>query len=358
MNPKFEISKSKVLEQYEKVKVLCDTVSYSSKTNSVVTGILEKEKDCMFSIHIENELKNVKDLSRVLFFAQAWREEKIRDLIVQGINWFVVDNKNDLEILENFLEKNDPLAPEGVPRDISGEMSTKGINVLLRMKLQENTIKTEKYFVFGMGSDFVNKKLKELRENSKIGKLGVHFHRKTQNMAEWNLKYEFEDMISEENLKLIDVLNIGGGLPSEYANTNMNVLDSIYEKIKELRNFLKENKIDLMIEPGRFIAAGSGKLITKIIGIYENNIIVNASVYNSDMDALIVPVKLLVDGENKKGTAYVIKGITPCSLDLFRYKVYLENPKVGDELVFLNAGAYNFGSDFCDLGKVESEIIE
>lgn len=112
-----------------------------------------------------------------------------------------------------------------------------------------------------------------------------------------------------------------------------------------------------MIEPGRFIAAPAGKLITKIVNIYENNIVVNASVYNSDMDALIVPVKLLVENEGK-GNAYVIKGITPCSLDLFRYKVYLENPCVGDELVFLNAGAYNFASDFCDLGKVESEVVE
>ncbi len=341
MKPKFQISKSKVLEQYEKVKSLCDVVSYSSKTNPVVTGILEEKTDCRFSIHIENELKNVLDVSRVLFFAQAWDEVKIRDLIVRGINWFVVDNKNDLQILENFLEKNDFRA-----------------NVLLRMKLKENTIRTEKYFVFGMNSDFVNKKLKELRGNSKIGKLGVHFHRKTQNMAEWNLKYEFEDMIDVDNLKLIDVLNIGGGLPSEYANTNVNVFESIYEKIRELRNFLREKEIDLMIEPGRFIAAPAGKLITKIIGIYENNIIVNASVYNSDMDALIVPVKLLVENELKKGSSYVIKGVTPCSLDLFRYKVYLENPKVGDELVFLNAGAYNFGSDFCDLEKIGVEIVE
>jgi ornithine decarboxylase len=97
---------------------------------------------------------------------------------------------------------------------------------------------------------------------------------------------------------------------------------------------------------------------TKIIGIYENNIIVDASVYNSDLDALIVPVKLKVEGELEKGTPYVIKGVTPCSLDLFRYRVYLENPKVGDELTFLNAGAYNFTTDFCNLEKLENEILK
>ncbi len=64
-----------------------------------------------------------------------------------------------------------------------------------------------------------------------------------------------------------------------------------------------------------------------------------------------------MENELQKGKSYVIKGITPCSLDIFRYKVYLKDPKIGDELVFLNAGAYNFSSDFCDLEKIESKII-
>jgi len=103
------------------------------------------------------------------------------------------------------------------------------------------------------------------------------------------------------------------------------------------------------------------KLRTKIIGVYDNTIVVNASVYNSDLDALVVPVKLKVEGELDKGQgkSYVVKGVTPCSLDLFRYRVYLPEDKVkeGEELVFLNAGAYNFGSEFCDLEKLETEVV-
>ena len=69
----------------------------------------------------------------------------------------------------------------------------------------------------------------------------------------------------------------------------------------------------------------------------------------------------MVEGEigKEKGQPFVIKGISPCSMDLFRYRVYLgAEPKVGDELVFLNAGAYNFSTDFCDLDKIETEIVE
>jgi len=342
-NAKFILSKSKVLEQYNKIKEIADIVSYSSKTNPLVTGILEKETDSMFSIHMINELKHVKDKSRILFLAQGWSQESIKNLTNQGINHFVVDNEPDLDILVDFLKNNE-----------------NKINLFLRVKLKENTLRTERYFVFGMASDVINKRIKELTNNKKILNLGVHFHRKTQNMSEWNLKYEISNILDKDSLKLINILNIGGGLPSEYANTNVDVIKIAFEKIKELKEWLKNYNIKIMLEPGRFISAPACKLETYIKAIHENTIIVNASVYNSDLDALIVPVKLLVKGELEKGDGdpYIIKGTTPCSMDLFRYKVYLKNPKVGDKIIFLNAGAYNFKSDFCDLNELETIIID
>ncbi len=340
---RFTISKSKVLEQYRIVEELADVVSYSSKTNPTVTPILEENTDCFFSIHLKNELKNIKDFSRVLFLAQGWKKEDILLLIENNITNFVVDNELDIDTLISTIKGTDV-----------------NISLQLRVKLKENSIRTERYFVFGMNSDIVNKRIIELKGNPNIGSLGVHFHRKTQNMSEWDLTYEIENMLGEEVLKIIDVINIGGGLPSTYANTNVKVFNSIKERILELKRYLSDKGIRLMIEPGRFIAAPAGKLHSKIISIYDNTIIVDASVYNSDMDALIVPVKLLIEGELEKGRGrpFVIKGITPCSLDLFRYRVYLDNPRIGEELVFINAGAYNFTTDFCDLEKIPTEIVE
>ncbi len=361
INPKFILSKKKALEQYNKVRNSADIVSYSSKTNPFITPILEKETDAMFSVHIKNELKHIENKSKVIFLAQALTQESISELITQGIRWFVIDNESDLDEIIKYLETD------------NDKNNNVQINLMLRLKLKENTLKTERYFVFGMNSEIINKKIKELKEapklSEKIAQLGIHFHRKSQNMAEWNLIYEISNSIDEDVLKIIDIICIGGGIPSEYANTNVDVIESVFNKISEFRKWLKKSEIKLMIEPGRFIAAPSIKLETTIIGMHENNIIVNASVYNSDMDALIVPVKLLVEGEfgkdntkNKEGKEnikpYVIKGITPCSMDLFRYKVYLNTPKIGDKLTFLNAGAYNFTTEFCELNKIETEIID
>jgi len=341
MKANFTLSKQVVLQKYKEVSKLADIVSYSSKTNPLVTPILEENTNCLFSVHMVNELKHIKDKSRILFLAQGWTANQIQDLIGQGIKRFALDNESDLNILKKYLDFHDDK-----------------IELLLRVKLKEHSLRTERYFVFGMPTKVVEQNIKQLKDHKNITKLGIHFHRKTQNMAEWNLKYELENMFSEETLKSINVLNIGGGLPSRYANTNVDVMQSIERKLKELKEWLNNNNTQLLIEPGRFIAAPAGKLITEITGIHDNNIIVNASVYNSDMDAVIVPVKLLIENELEKdqGTPYVVKGCTPCSVDLFRYRVYLKEPKVGDQLVFINAGAYNFSSDFCDLETLETEI--
>lgn len=345
----FTLSKKTILNQYKKVKNIADIVSYSSKTNPLVTPILEENTDCLFSIHLLNELKNVRDKSRIFFLAQGLDDELLDNILNQGVRRLVVDNIQDLDFLIDYLETKDFV-----------------IKLFLRMKLKENTLRTEQHFVFGISSSVVNEKIKLLAKNKKISSLGIHMHRKTQNMAEWNYEYELERLIDSDVWEIIDEINIGGGLPSVYANTNAKVVNSIFLKLEKLRNFISEKKVKLMIEPGRFIAAPSGSLHTTIKLVYDNNIIVNASVYNTDMDALIVPVKLLVEKEFNKEDAkanpeikpYVIKGKTPCSMDLFRYRVYLKNPKQGDELIFINAGAYNFSTEFCDLETLPTRIIE
>ncbi|WP_258082613.1 MULTISPECIES: type III PLP-dependent enzyme domain-containing protein [Methanohalophilus] len=257
---------------------------------------------------------------------------------------FILDNEHDLDVLLATLKN-----------------TNRKVNLMLRLKLRENSIRTERYFVFGMPSATINRRIGELMDNPNIGKLGIHFHRKTQNVSEWKLQRDIEDVISPETLDAIDILNIGGGLPSVYANSNVDVIGGIFKRITDFRKWLHDRDISLMIEPGRYIAAPAGKLETRVMAVYEDNVIVNASVYNSDMDAILVPVKLRVENEvsSNEGEAYVIKGCTPCSMDLFRYRVYLEKrPQIGDPITFINAGAYNFRSDFCDLEEITTELTD
>ncbi len=343
----FILSKSRVLEQYNQVKSISDRVSYSSKTNPEVSKVLEEETDCLFSVHSERELKNLSDYGRVIYLAQGWSEEVVERLLKKGIKRFVVDNKPDLEVFKRVLREEQ--------KEVSEE-----ITLGLRLKLKEHSLETERYFVFGFSSEDLNREVSELNREFENLRVGVHFHRKTQNLSEWSLKREVDRAVSKETLEVIEFINTGGGLPAEYANTNKKVIDNVVDRIEKFKEWVHKEELDMIIEPGRFIAAPSVKLKTEILRIYNNNVIVDASVYNSDMDALIVPVKLLVEGEvgKEEGEPYVVKGKTPCSRDLFRYRVYLKDPEEGDELVFLNAGAYNFCTDFCSLEKIPTKVVE
>lgn len=343
MKPRFLISKSQVLGQYNILKNLTGNVSYSVKTNPAIVKILEEDTDSWFTIHSTRYLDTVNDKSKVWFVGQAWNNSDLEFLFLKGLRSFIVDNENDLKTLLEYLDKRDAK-----------------INLLLRMKMKEYTIKTERHFVFGMYSSQINEWIPKLRKNPKIKKLGIHFHRKTQNTSEWSLKEELGEVLSDETLKSIDIMNIGGGLPVSYKNYTVENMPYVFDKIKELREWVnKDYNIQIVIEPGRFIAAPSIKLETEIIAIYENNVIINCSVYNSAMDTFVAHVRLLVEGELEEGNGerFTIKGFTPDSMDVFRYRVYLNNPKVGDKIIFLNAGAYTYSTDFLSLEKPETVII-
>ncbi len=341
---RFLISRKKTIEQYNKLKSIADEVSYSVKTNVEIAKILEENTDSKFSVHFVNLLKKINDKSRATFLAQGWDESLIRTLASMGVKSFVVDNEEDLRTILNFIEEN----------------NTK-INLMLRMRLKEHSIHTGKHYVFGMYSDEINKWIPKLRANKNINKLGIHFHRKTQNTNEWSLVDEISESLSEETMNSLDMINIGGGIPVRYKNYSLNLVNSIFKRIKEFRNFLHERSIKMIIEPGRFIAAPPVILETKIKQVIGKTIIVDCSIFNAAMDTFIADTRLLVEGELEDGSfenMYLIKGCTPDSRDILRYKVYLKNPKKGDFIRFINAGAYNFSTDFCLLEKPENKIID
>lgn len=338
---KFVLSKSALLTQFKDLEAKSDQVSYSAKTNYEVTKILEGSTSSFFSVHSLESLKHFQNKKRIWFLAQAWNFEELSQLFNQDVENFIVDNKADLEVLRDYCT-----------------MNSKKINLLLRMRLKEHSVSTGKHFVFGFYANQVNSLIPELKKESFINKLGVHFHRKTQNVSEWSLKDELEQVLDKSTFDQIDFVNMGGGIPVQYKNFNAKVLNNIFSEIKLLKDWLNEKNISLIIESGRFISAPAIKLVATIKNVYDSNIIINCSVYNSAMDTFISNIRLEVENELESGASYTLKGQTPCSMDIFRYKVCLDNPKIGDKLTFLNAGAYNFSSDFCSLNKLKTEIVE
>lgn len=338
----FILSKKNAIAQVKLLEDLGLKISYSYKTNRQVGDILQKEKPHIeFSLHAPEEIEMIKDKSKISFFTQAESEEELEDLIKIGVKNFVIDNDIDLKRILNTIKK----------------INTK-IDLSLRMKFQEHRIGTGKYFVYGIDSKKINKIVDEVKDNPLIDKLGIHIHRKSQNTSEWEIEEEVEDSLSKETLSRINFINLGGGLPVKYRSYTSEVQKYIFKKLKNTINFLKKYNIETIIEPGRFIAAPSIKLVTEIIQIYDKNIILNTTIYNCALDTMIGGHKMLIENEAESGEHFLIKGNSPTRDDIFRYKVYLKSPKVGDKIIFLNAGAYNYTTDFFGYKKLKTEIVD
>ncbi len=337
----FLLSKSKMLKQYHAISRLVDYTSYSFKTNPDVGMLLEKSSDSLLIVQSIKALDSIKDKRRVWFLAQALTNHDLEVLFRKGVGSFIVDNSPDLQILLAYARKH-----------------KQKINLMLRMKVKEYTTRTEKHYLYGMFSAEINSLVPKMRKIPNINKLGVHFHRKTENISEWSIKEELSEVLAETTLQNIDLIDIGGGFPVEYKNYSIETLPHIFKKITQARKWANSYGVKLMAEPGRFIAAPCIELHAKVIGIDKSTILINCSVYNSAMDTIVANIKLNVKGELSSGNKYLIKGCTPDSTDIFRYRVYLRNVRLGDSITFLNAGAYTYSTNFCSLEPLETVIAK
>ncbi len=336
--PVFIVSKQEIINKLKELDKIFDEVYYSYKSNPFVGKLISKITHKL-SLNHKNSIKGLdkKTLRNSLYYLQGESKKEIEEIVDKGLSKFIVDNENDLR---NLLSVYDP-------------------NILfLRVKYREHTFYTGKYFVYGMSW----KKIPEIVDKYKLKKfeLGLHFHKKTQNVGEWYIMKDLFDMFNKDFLeKNIKYINLGGGIPWKYVNSSPS-LESIKRSIMEFKEKINNLNISLLSEPGRYIAAPSVRLHTKVINAYENTLIVNASIYNAYMDTYLLHHRLPVIDEVKKGRfCYTIKGCTLDSLDIFRYKVCFETEKsMGDEIVFLNAGAYNFHTEFNFLDRIPYKVVE
>lgn len=339
--PYFSISRQAVVDQYHYMESFAHTVNYSAKTNYDIIPVLEEETDAGFSVHFEHALDKVSDPGNTTFFLSGTEEDKIKSLRERGVNTFVVDNEPDLQALLSW-----------------GRDRHDDVDVYVRLQRKENTVETGKHYVFGMSSDTVNNAVKALSNAEAFDDIGIHVHRKTQNVAEWRLRDELNDVLEETTLKTVTRMNAGGGFPVKYKNYQRDTMPGIKRRFDDLKAWAENHDMTLVIEPGRIIAGPPGKLHVTVKNVYGETVVVDASVFNVAMDTFAADTRLEIQEETdaENGDPYTVKGCTPDSLDIIRYKAYLTDPRPGETLTFSNATAYNYSSDFCDLPTPETVL--
>lgn len=342
-------------------------LAYSYKTNCHEEIIrLVADHDCSFLLSSVEELNNLTRQSNIsaeklIFQSPSLTGEQFNKIKKAGVRRFIVDSGDQLELLLSGMKSTDNIFDLFIR-----------VNTGLKVKKPELSYGMDSYLGFPLKeAGSVLKKLTALRKKDRL-RLGIHNHLISQNsyLNIWkqNLK-TISDFVLEmkaEDVRL-DAVDFGGGYPVKYLKP-VPTMDEIAGVIKTAQERISKAypEMDYIFEPGRKLVAESVLLITQIVHtkkFHDKDIaILNCSLYNHSLDTLIVNLNLPTTtirkrNGNGKLKSYTVRGSTPDSRDVFCREVFLPNLKAGDHLVFLNCGAYSFGSDFISLAKAKYIVI-
>ncbi|MEM4066691.1 MAG: hypothetical protein QXV17_07515 [Candidatus Micrarchaeaceae archaeon] len=111
---------------------------------------------------------------------------------------------------------------------------------------------------------------------NKINIAGISFHVGSQNEypESWtdmiNEVYEIYNYVKIKYNVVIKNINIGGGLPSQYNNYTPSAKE-IIDQIEDLIHMKFDNDTHIFLEPGRYLSAQLGKLVTSIVSVSIKN---------------------------------------------------------------------------------------
>ncbi len=320
-------------------------ICYSVKANSnlAVLRALVK-KGAGLDIVSGGELfraKKAKCLGKKIVYAGVGKTaEEIRAAIQARILLFNVESIPELEQINAIAKK-----------------MRKKVNISLRINPNVDP-HTHEYITTGkaetkFGIDF--EKAREIFMDAKrfshAQVSGVHVHIGSQIetgdpfVEAFQKILEFIDELEEGGVK-IKFLNLGGGLGAIYSDENPQTAEEFARKILPI---FKKRKFQLIFEPGRFIAANSGILATRVIYVKETDV-KKFAIVDAGMNDFIRPafynafhhIWPVVKNETAKTWVYDVVGPICESGDFFAKDRELLEMKSGDFLALMTTGAYGF----------------
>ena len=220
---------------------------------------------------------------------------------------------------------------------------------------------------FGAGAEDAAAILREARRYA--DELGVSFHVGSQAMkpTAWATAMADVSRIIIAASVTVDIVDVGGGFPSIYADTAPPSLESYAAMVeKSFEDMFVLENADLWCEPGRALVAESESLLCRVDLVKADAIYINDGSYGALYDAVherwAFQIRAL-PGDNRnlgRMVEYTIYGPTCDSTDKFPDKVWLPAGLTeGDYLEFGNLGAYGraMASRFNGFGEADVAIV-
>ena len=304
-----------VLKELKKMGSGADVVSYGELLKATKVGINPK---------------------KIVFSGVGKTEEEIKLAIKKGVLLINIESESEVNLINKISKRMSKKTSIGIR-----------LNPNISAKTHSKISTGRKEDKFGLNyKDCLDlcKKIKNFK-NLKIQGLSVHIGSQITNIDPFKKTLFILNKIIKKTKIKFKFIDLGGGMGISYTNKDKELNLKNYAKL--VNKFAKNNRTQIIFEPGRFIVGNTSILISKIIYIKKNNnrtfIILDAGMNDLMRPALynayheIIPVKK--SREIFKGNIEFVGPICESS-DKFSNKKKFSQIKEGDYIGLSNVGAY------------------
>lgn len=261
------------------------------------------------------------------------KDNEIRAALRGGSTTFVVDNIEELKKLLPYRQR---------------------IGVLLRVSFRSESAAVDLSRKFGCAPDQVTEIVQQASAAG-VHIRGLSFHVGSQSLtpdAHVSAIQRCAELITEIEAasgRPMNVLDIGGGFPVDYAQTGIDY-DAYFKPIREALAASLPDHIDVIAEPGRFLVAPAVTGIASVAGKARRGdylwYYLDDGVYGSYsgqlFDHTTYPLQILNDSPERQPC--ILAGPTCDSIDVIAEDILLPELNEGDLVIGHMMGAYTYAT--------------
>ena len=324
-------------------KILGNNIFFSVKSNSnqailKIMQSLELGADVVSMGELKRSLAAGFHPNKIIFEGVGKSKEDLLYAIQKNIRLINAESLEEIKLLQALAnEKN----------------KTINIGVRLNPNIDGETLskistgkKTDK---FGIEIDDIHEIISLVKNSSNLNLIGISCHIGSQISKIEAYKNTFVQMKKAADKFLssgieIKHVDLGGGFHVQYKNGQS--IFSIKDLKEELDICFNHKNYDLSFEPGRYLIAQAGVLVTSIITTKQNGGI-NYLIVDAGMNTLVRPAMYnayhkieSVNNKSENEILYAVAGPICESSDIFHKNIKLPEQKIGDILIIRDTGAY------------------
>jgi len=342
--PFYVYSQEMITQKVEMTKkVLGKNIFFSVKANSN-QAILK----LMNSLNIGADVVSVGELKRslsagfppkkIIFEGVGKSKEDLIYAIQKNIRLINTESLEEIKLLQKLALEKNKVVDIGVRLNPNIDGGT-----ISKISTGKNTDK------FGIAINEIENLVSLVSNCENLNLIGISCHIGSQISDIDAYKNTFNEMKNAANKFLTSGINIkhvdlGGGFHVRYNKNDPKF------KIEDVKNELNvcfdSTNYELSFEPGRYLIADAGILVTSIINTKQNGGI-NYLIVDAGMNTLVRPAMYnahhdieAVSKKTDNSVTYTVAGPICESTDIFIRNILLSKQTTGDILIIKNAGAY------------------